>query len=225
MKQVFLDTLSLDKSLELLFKHLDELGLHTLDAETVSVTDAQGRIAAQPVFAKYSSPFYHSAAMDGYAVRFADTFAASETIPLLMELGHAAVYVDTGDPMPEGFNAVIMIEDVNRVGRQKSELIEIYNPVPPYHNVRTIGEDIVATELIIPENHLIRPIDLGAMLASGHLEIKVRKKPKLAIIPTGTEIIEPERVRERPPVPPEIIEYNSALLQGLALELNADAIR
>ncbi len=225
MKQVFLDTPSLEKTLELLFKHIDEIGLHALDAEMVSVNEARGRTSAQPVFAKYSSPFYHSAAMDGYAVRFADTFASGETTPLLLELGHTALYVDTGDPMPEGFNAVIMIEDVNIVRREKSEFIEIYQPVPPYHNVRTIGEDIVATELIIPENHLIRPIDIGAMLASGHLEIKVRRKPKLAVIPTGTEIIEPERVRDRPPVPPEIIEYNSVLLQGLARELNAEAIR
>ncbi|MBF0505660.1 MAG: molybdopterin biosynthesis protein [Nitrospirae bacterium] len=220
MKQVFLDTLSLESSLELLFKHLEERGLNVLDAETVRVKDAGGRISAQPVFAKYSSPFYHSAAMDGYAVRFADTVTASETAPLLLKIGQDAINIDTGDPMPEGFNAVIMIEDVNVA----SEFIEIYGSVPPYHNVRTIGEDIVATELVIPENHLIRPIDVGAMLASGHLDIEVKRKPKVAIIPTGTEIIEAESLRERPPVPPEIIEYNSELLKGLARGLKAETI-
>lgn len=224
MKQAFLDTLSLEKTLDLLFRRLDELGLHALDTELVSVMDSRGRISAQPVFAKYSSPFYHSAAMDGYAVHFADTFSAGETTPLLMKIGRDAIYVDTGDPMPEGFNAVIMIEDVNVIAQEES-FIEIYGSVPPYHNVRTIGEDIVATELIIPENHLIRPIDVGAMYASGHLDIKVRKKPILSIIPTGTEIIEPEKVRARPPIPPEIIEYNSALLGGLVRDLNAEAIR
>jgi len=221
VKQVFLESATLEKALEILFGRLDELGLQALSAETVRVIDTLGRVAAAPVFAKYSSPFYHSAAMDGYAVRFADTFSAAETAPLLLKNGSEALYVDTGDPMPEGFNAVIMIEDVNLAGGH----IEIYQPVTPYQNVRTIGEDIVATELIIPENHIIRAIDIGAMLASGNLEIRVRKKTKLAIIPTGTEIIEPEKVKEHPPVPPEIIEYNSAMLQGLALDLNMEPIR
>ncbi|HXW68761.1 MAG TPA: molybdopterin biosynthesis protein, partial [Dissulfurispiraceae bacterium] len=179
------------------------------------------RVTAQPVFAKYSSPFYHSAAMDGYAVRYADTFTAGETTPLLLKIGSDAVCVDTGDPIPEGFNAVIMIEDLN----VNDGHIEIYQPVTPYQNVRVTGEDIVATELIIPENHIIRPIDIGAMLASGNFEIKVRKKTRLALIPTGTEIIEPEMVKERPPVPPEIIEYNSAMFQGLAMDLNAETVR
>jgi putative molybdopterin biosynthesis protein len=221
VKNVFLESVSHEKALELLFMRLDDLGLGALASEFVRVIDSQGRVAAQPVFAKYSSPFYHSSAMDGYAVRCGDTFTAGETTPLLLKLGSEAVCVDTGDPMPEGFNAVIMIEDVNIAGGH----IEIYQPVTPYQNVRTIGEDIVATELIIPENHLIRPIDIGAMLASGNLEIKVRKKPKLAIIPTGSEIIEPEAVKEQPPVAPEIIEYNSAMLQGLAVDLNAETIR
>jgi putative molybdopterin biosynthesis protein len=221
VKQVFLESVSLEKALDLLFRRLDSLGLDALASEIVRVIDSQGRVASQPVFAKYSSPFYHSAAMDGYAVRCADTFTATETAPLLLKIGSQALCVDTGDPMPEGFNAVIMIEDVNVTNGH----IEIYQPVTPYQNVRTIGEDIVATELIIPENHIIRPIDIGAMLASGNLEIKVRKKTKLAIIPTGTEIIEPEKVKEHPPVPPEIIEYNSAMLQGLAADLNIETIR
>jgi putative molybdopterin biosynthesis protein len=91
--------------------------------------------------------------------------------------------------------------------------------------VRPIGEDIVATELIVSENHVLRPVDIGALLASGHVEIAVIKKPKIAVIPTGTELIEPVLVKNRPPVPPEIIEYNSAMLSGLASELGADTIR
>ncbi|WP_333653668.1 molybdopterin biosynthesis protein [Dissulfurispira sp.] len=248
MKQVFLDSLSLEEAISILFKHLDARGLNRLSSEVINITDSLDRITAEPVFARYSSPFYHSAAMDGYAVRFTDTFTASETSPCMLKIGYEAVYVDTGDPMPEGFNAVIMIEDVNII-RQKAigdrqedkiektknlspiaysplpEYIEIYQPATPYQHVRTIGEDIVATELIIPENHRIRPIDIGAMLASGHTVVSVRKKPKVAIIPTGTEIIEPETVKDRLPQPPEIIEYNSAVLSGLAVELGAEAIR
>lgn len=225
MKQVFLDSLSLEEAIKVLFDNLDARGLQHLSSEIINVTESLGRITAEPVFARYSSPFYHSAAMDGYAVRFADTFTASETSPCMLKIGYDAVYVDTGDPMPEGFNAVIMIEDVNIITGQEEEYIEIYQPATPYQHVRTIGEDIVATELIIPENHKIRPIDIGAMLASGHLEVSVRRRPKVAVIPTGTEIIEPETVKDRLPQPPEIIEYNSEVLSGLAVELGAEAIR
>jgi putative molybdopterin biosynthesis protein len=221
MKQIFLQILSLNEALQLLFDNLDFRGINRLSSEIIKVSDSLGRITAKPVFAKYSSPFYHSAAMDGYAVRFTDTFTASESSPALLKSGETAVYVDTGDPMPEGFNAVIMIEDVNVAG----EYIEIYAPVTPYQHVRAIGEDIVATELIIPENHRIRPVDIGAMLASGHTDISVVRKPKIAIIPTGTELVEPDDVRLRPPKPPEIIEYNSMLLSGHAEEIGAETIR
>ncbi|MCL4491241.1 MAG: molybdopterin biosynthesis protein [Nitrospirae bacterium] len=231
MKQVFTESTPLEKALEILFSRLDSMGMHRLPSETVNVSEAQGRVTAEPVFARYSSPFYHSAAMDGYAVRFTDTFTASETAPCLLKIGENAVNVDTGDPMPQGFNAVIMIEDLNIAGSQGAgkspspEFIEIYQPATPYQHVRTIGEDIVATELIIPENHRIRPIDVGAMLASGHLTVAVRKKPVVSVIPTGTEIIEPDVVRNRPPEPPEIIEYNSHVLAGLSKELGAEAVR
>ncbi len=246
MKQIFLDSLSLEEAIKVLFDNLDAKGLYRLDSEIINTAGSIGRITAEPVFARYSSPFYHSAAMDGYAVKFTDTFTALDSSPCLLKIGQEAVYVDTGDPMPEGFNAVIMIEDVNVVKKEslvksqeslvqtydqcpvtndKYECIEIYQPAAPYQHVRTIGEDIVATELIIPENHRIRPIDIGAMLASGHIDVSVTRKPKIAIIPTGTEIIEPEVVRNRTPNPPEIIEYNSVMLSGLSQELGAEAIR
>ncbi len=230
MKQIFFDALSLEEAFQLLFNRLDSTALG-IPSEVIDVRNSIGRITAEAVFARYSSPFYHSAAMDGYAVRFADTFTASETSPSLLEIGYDAIYVDTGDPMPEGFNAVVMVEDVNIIrreaigDRQEEECIEIYEPVTPYQHVRTIGEDIVATELIIPENHKIRHIDIGAMLAGGHTGISVRKKPKIAIIPTGTEIIEPDVVRSRPPKSPEIIEYNSSVLSGLAYESGAETVR
>ncbi|MFA5354370.1 MAG: molybdopterin biosynthesis protein [Thermodesulfovibrionales bacterium] len=234
MKQIFLDILSLDEALKGLISSLDSLKISHTETETVKVGESLGRVTSAPVFARYSSPFFHSSAMDGYAVRFTETFTASETSPVLLKLGQDAVYVDTGDPMPEGFNAVIMVEEINIVRGQKTEdrsqsgdreYIEIYQAVAPYQHVRTIGEDIVATELIIPENHRIRPVDMGAMLASGHIEVAVRRRPKVAIIPTGTEIIEPDIVRERPPQAPEIIEYNSVVLSGLCTELGAEPIR
>lgn len=193
-----------------------------LEPETVSVIDASGRLTAEAVTANVSSPFYHSAAMDGYAVRFAETLGASETAPLSLKIGEQAVYVNTGDPMPEGFNAVIMIEDVNMIkgqgargkGSEGNELIEIIEPATPWQHVRTVGEDIVVTELIVPENHRIRPVDTGALLAGGLTEISVRKRPVVAIIPTGDELVEPGSELTRG----AIIEYNSRVLSGLVTE-------
>ncbi len=224
MKKIFLDSVTIENALKRLLSSLESNIPKTINPESVNVADSQGRITFEPVYAKYSSPFYHSAAMDGYAVRFSSTFTASETSPAMLKIGQDAIYVDTGDPMPDGFNAVIMVEDVNIVKVDGVECIEIYQPSTPYQHVRVIGEDIVATELIIPENHIIRPVDVGAMLAGGHLCLKVRKKPVVAIIPTGSELIEADAVKDRPPVPPEIIEYNSAVLAGLARECGAETV-
>jgi putative molybdopterin biosynthesis protein len=201
------------------------------------VADSLGRITAEAVSAKLSSPFYHAAAMDGYAVRFAETFGASEREPKILRMNEQAVYVDTGDPMPEGFNAVIMIEEVNIVSDERSaisdqneqpklktgdaKLIEIIAPATPWENVRTIGEDIVATELIVPENHAIRPVDIGALLAGGLTEIRVRRRPRIAIIPTGDEIVEPGT----PLVKGNIIEFNSRVLGGLVREWGGEPLR
>lgn len=109
--------------------------------------------------------------MDGYAVKSKSTFSATEKDPVRLKIGEEAFWIETGDPLPEGFDAVIPIEEVNI----KEGYIEIYKAYPPYHDVRPVGEDIVATELIIPENHFIRAVDIGAMLASGILKVKVRK--------------------------------------------------
>lgn len=220
MKQIFLDVMPLDKARQLL---LDRIGMLFDDidrTELVDVASACGRITAEPVFARYSSPFYHASAMDGYAVRFTDTFSASEASPALLVIGKDAFYVDTGDPLPEGFNAVVMIEDVNLV----DDCIEIYQPLTPYQNARTIGEDIVSTEMIAPLNHRIRPADMGAMLASGCLKINVYKKPVVTIIPTGTELVTPEDA-QRGVKAPDIIEYNSVVLASMVDELGGLSVR
>jgi putative molybdopterin biosynthesis protein len=120
-----------------------------LPGETVPVGEALGRVTAEAVIAKISSPFYHSAAMDGYAVKFIETFGASETRPKRLMVPTQAIAVDTGDPIPDGFDAVIMIEDVEMLSGTG---IEILKPATPWQHVRLVGEDIVATELIIPEN-------------------------------------------------------------------------
>lgn len=155
--------------------------------EIIPVEEAVGRITAAPVFARHSVPHYHSAAMDGYAVAAENTFGASETSPLRLPVPEKAVSVDTGDPLPPGFNAVIMIEDVQELGGE----IEIIAPAPPWQHVRVMGEDIVATELILPANHTIRPLDLGSLLAGGITELAVKRRPRVSIIPTGSELVQP----------------------------------
>lgn len=226
-RKIYLDSTPLVEALEKWNERLHREGLDKpLPAERIKVIDSLGRVTAEAVTAKISSPFYHSAAMDGYAVRFAETFGASERNPVKLAIGDQALPVDTGDPMPEGFNAVIMIEDVNIIGARGKgqgarEFIEIIEPATPWQHVRTIGEDIVATELIIPENHRIRPVDIGALLAGGNTEIMVRRRPKVAIIPTGDEIVEPGSELKRG----SIIEFNSRVLGGLVSEWGGEPIR
>ena len=184
--------------------------LNTVGSEAVSVTESCGRLTAGTVQARISSPFYHASAMDGYAVRHHETFGASETTLVRLKLHEQAVPVNTGDPVPEGFNAVIMVEDVSLTGDD----VEIISSASPYEYVRTVGEDIVQTELILPENHLVRPVDIGAMLSSGNTRIKVRRRPLVTIIPTGSEVVDPGTSLEKG----NIIDSNSYMIGSLVNE-------
>ncbi|HEX9019686.1 MAG TPA: molybdopterin biosynthesis protein [Nitrospirota bacterium] len=189
-----------------------------LPGEQIAIGDALGRVTSEAVIAKVSSPFYHSAAMDGYAVKFPDTFGASETRPKRLRLPEQAVAIDTGDPVPDGFNAVIMIEDVEKLSESE---IEILKPATPWQHVRLVGEDIVATELIVPENHVIRPVDMAAMIAGGHTAVSARRRPVVSVIPTGTELVEAGSGLKKG----DIIDFNSTMLSAMATECGARAIR
>lgn len=207
---VYIDTIPLDEALKIWRDALEGRDIGSLESEVVKVTDSLGRITAKAVSARISSPFYHASAMDGWAVRFPDTFGATETEPKRLKIDRNTFYVNTGDSMPEGFNSVIMVEDVNVIADE----IEFIAPVTPWQNVRTIGEDIVATELIVPENHRIRPVDIAAMLAGGIVEVEVRRRPKVAFIPTGDEVVEPGAELK----PGNIIEFNSSMIGGMVIE-------
>ncbi len=212
MRNIYLESTPLNEALNRWIEKLEhEKLLSPFKGETVKVIDSFGRVTAEPISAKISSPFYHSSAMDGYAVKFTETFGASERTPKRLLIGKQAIYVDTGDPLPQGFNAVIMIEDVNHISDRE---IEIISPATPWQHVRVIGEDIVATELILPENQKIRAFDIGAMLAGGYTEINVRRKPEIVIIPTGDEIVEPGCQLKIG----NIIEFNSRILGSLVQE-------
>ncbi len=207
-----------------------------LPAEPVPLAAARGRVTAEPIWARLSSPHYHAAAMDGVAVRAAETAGATESSPLRLALGRQATWVDTGDPLPPDADAVIMAENVQEIGDE----VEIMAAVAPWQHVRPLGEDIVATELVLPADHVLRPYDLGALAAAGHSLVSVRKRPRVAIIPTGTELISIEdgklrvedgdlssSVRHFPssPRPGQIIEFNSLILAGMVEEWGGLATR
>jgi putative molybdopterin biosynthesis protein len=172
-----------------------------------------GSVTGKPILARRSVPHYHGAAMDGFAVSARETFGASEVNPLRLEAGKSAFAVDTGDVMPEGTDSVIMIEHVEVLGGTQ---IEIRAAAFPWQHVRKVGEDIVAGELLLPQNHRLRPADLGALLAAGVLEVPVFRRPVAWIQPTGTELVPAENAAEAKPG--RIIEFNGTILAGLVEE-------
>lgn len=182
-----------------------------MPGETRPVAECLGRVTARPVFASLSSPHYHAAAMDGVAVDAAATFSARETSPVVLVEGENAFWVDTGDPLPPGANAVIMAEDVSDLGGGK---LEISSPVSPWENVRIYGEDLVESELVLPANHRLRPWDIAAVLAGGVTEVLVRRPPVVTFIPTGSELVSPGTR----PEPGQIIEFNSAMISAMVWE-------
>ena len=207
-------------------KELEAAGFFAqLPVETIAVDESLGRVAAGSVYAVQSAPHYNSAAMDGIAVRAADTFGAQETAPLILEIqpngapfaAGCCYIVDTGDVMPPGTNAVIMIEDVQRNG----QAAEIIAAASPWQHVRIIGEDIVANELIIPEYQTVSPVDIAALMAGGIETVKVLAKPRVGIIPTGDEIVATRQELK----PGTILDINSHMLAAAISEWGGIAHR
>lgn len=218
MRNIYVKNTPFGEARKTWHKALEECGFFDKTfTETVPVDECLGRITAAPVFAHRSSPAHNAAAMDGIAVHFASLAAASEAEPVTLTRDKF-LPVNTGNAIPEGFNAVVMIEDVHILENGNAQL---HMPATPWQHIRTIGEDIVATELILPEGHQIRPIDQGAMLATGVTSVTVQKKPKATVIPTGSELIQPGIA----PQPGEIIEFNSRILAGYLQDWGAEASR
>jgi putative molybdopterin biosynthesis protein len=189
--------------------------------ETIATADALGRITAEPVFARYSSPSYHGAAMDGYAVKADHTYGASEEHPLRLQIHREAHPINTGQPLPEGTNAVIMIEHVQHVN---DDLLEIVAAAFPWQHVRRVGEDVVTGELILPHNHRLAAVDLAALLTSGVFRIPVRRRPRVAILATGTELVDWRDAEHEEPGSGAIIESNSTLLAGMVREAGGEPV-
>jgi putative molybdopterin biosynthesis protein len=196
-----------------------------LGIDEIPIDDALDRITAEPVFAKISSPHYHASAMDGICVRAEDTFGATEFAGKTLRLASADSadagafqYVDTGNALPPWANAVIMIEKVRQIDERS---VEIFEAVAPWNHVRLVGEDVVATELLLPRAHRLRPYDLGALLAAGHTTVRVKARPRIGIIPTGDELIRPgEEAR-----PGSVIDFNSSVLGAFVREWGGAPVR
>ena len=183
--------------------------------EMVSVQNACGRITARAVYAAICAPHYAASAMDGIAVHAKDTFGATETTPVRLTPQQYMV-VDTGDPVPEDCDAVIMVEDIVR---GEDESVTIYAAAAPWQHIRQIGEDICAGEMILASYMEVTPAAIGAMIAGGVLEIEVIKKPVIGIIPTGDEIVAPCA----DPKPGDILEFNSSIFSAMVQEWGAEA--
>ncbi len=215
-RNVYLDLKTLQEAKDIFSKRWEHR--KTLP-ETVFVEEALGRVTAEPVFAKLSAPSYHAAAMDGIAVKAEATYGTTEKEPKTLKIGTDAVWINTGQVLPVEYNAVIMVEKLHLIDEEN---IEIRSTAYPWQNIRKVGEDIVATQMLIPQNHVIRSYDMGALITAGISRISVRKIPAVTIIPTGTELINhrdvtgPESLKDG-----QIIESNSVTLSGLVRESHA----
>ena len=228
---IYLHDIPLSQAQSRLREALQDADLwRVLGVENIPLDEnALGRVTAEPIWAEISSPHYHASAMDGFALRAVSTNGAMPSAPVTLFVGPEAQYVDTGDPLPEWANAVIPIENVESLDvngeitsaiRQPSS-IRIRAAVAPWSHVRPLGEDIVATQLVLPAGHSMRPADLGAIAASGHRTIRVSRKPKVAILPTGTELVPiGSKLKSG-----DILEYNSLVMAAQIKSMGGEPTR
>ncbi|WP_338737764.1 molybdopterin-binding protein [Haloplanus salilacus] len=180
--------------------------------ERVALGRADGRTLAETVTAPRPVPGYDRAAMDGYAVRAADTFGATDRSPTVLREGDGdvrsgdAVRVHTGSDLPDGADAVVMIEQTEAVGDE----IEVFDAVAEGENVGDVGEDVVEGEELYEPGHRLRPSDLGLLKSVGIDRVEVYEPPTVGVIPTGEELV------QRDPGPGEVIETNGLTVSGFA---------
>ncbi len=172
-----------------------------------------GRITAAPIFARFSVPAIHLSAMDGIAVRSAETLGASEQNPVTLP---DAARVNTGNIVPAGYDAVVMIEDVWVDG----ETYTVRKPVSPWQHIRPVGEDIGESEMILSSHHRIRPQDVGALANYGVTEVDVLNV-RAGLIPTGSELV-PAGVM---PPPGKVVESNTLMAASVLAEAGVEAHR
>jgi molybdopterin molybdotransferase len=175
--------------------------------ERVPVERADGRVLTSPVSPERPVPHYDRAAMDGFAVVAQSTFGASDRSPTELDVGgrdgvvddRTAVPVHTGSELPEGANAVVMVEDTERFG----ESIEVRTSVTDGENVSPAGEDVPIDAALFADGHRLRPSDLGLLRSVGRREVAVYEPPTVEVIPTGNELVDAD------PAPGEVVETNA----------------
>lgn len=207
-QKIYLSNYELKEAIDKYFSKINHV---FLNKELINTEDSLGRVTAEAVYSKISSPFYNCSAMDGIALHSSKTIGASENNFITLEETKDYIVVDTGDPIPKEYDCVIMVEDITKVDENK---IKIYRSAAPWQHIRPLGEDIVENQLILPSGSAIRPVDIGAMLAGGVNSVEVYKKPKVGIIPTGTELLEPGSDLKVG----DIIDFNSRVFSAQVIE-------
>lgn len=211
MKYAYLSNVSLSQATADYLQYLRGNGM-TPRTETVAVQNALDRVTAKAVYAQLSAPHYLASAMDGIALRAEETFGATETTPVTLS-SDRFIRVDTGDPVPNSCDAVVMIEDcVEEEGG-----VTLYSAATPWQHIRQIGEDISAGDMIVPSYTEVSPAVIGAMLAGGVGEIEVLARPVVGILPTGDEIVPPSNH----PAEGEVMEFNSSIFSGMLTKWGA----
>ena len=213
-RKIYLENIPREEALSRL---LEKVGDFRLGEEEITTSEAIGRVTSRAAYARISSPHFHAAAMDGYALASAETSGATPVSPREFMLGEEALPLDTGDPMPEGMDCVVMIEHVHEA---TPGAIRIEAALSPWQNVRVAGEDVVEGQLILTAGHVLRPYDLGGLLAAGITRVRVRRRPRVAIIPTGDELVEAGADLK----PGDLVEFNSSILSAFIAEWGGEAL-
>lgn len=229
----FFNVLPPDAALALLLRQMNRISL----AETVAVDEALDRITAVAIQSPDALPSFRRSTMDGFAVRAADTFGAGENLPAFLRVvgevpmgaaadvalgvGDAAV-VHTGGMLPEDADAVVQIEHTQRVGGGGSVPydIEVLRAVAVGQNVLQAGEDVALGAEVLPAGHAIRPQDVGGLLALGITAVAVRRRPRVAILATGDEIVPPGQ----PVQPGQVRDINSYTVAAMVRRAGGEPV-
>lgn len=216
-RNIYLSNTDIEEAVALYLEKLAP-AIDGVKTERTDIREARGRVTAAPVIARLSSPNHNAAAMDGILVISDKTFAANEANPVILNRGTDFEYINTGHLIAEPYDSVIMIEDVVVLN---GEQVKIMAQAAPWQHIRPIGEDIVAGEMILPENHFIRPMDIGAVLSGGVTEVSVYERIRVGILPTGSEITDSYDSLEKG----RIFDTNSWTFQAVVEELGGIAER
>ena len=224
MAQTFFKVLAPQDALRLL------LAVEPVGAERTPSVKGRARVLAEDLHSTVDLPHFHRAAMDGYAVKAKDTFGASQSLPAYLKLAGVvemgkearqplvtgeAMRISTGGMMPPDSDAVVMVEYSEEV---TGPLVEIHRGVSPWQNVIQIGDDIKKGELVFPRGRRLRPHDIGALTGVGISSIPVYRRPRVALISTGDEIVD----ADTEPLPGQVRNINQHSLAGLIEECGGE---